>query len=95
MVMKVVSCKSSFCFGTQGEAYANGCLCASVHDDVQLCQWLRSRDGKIKLGDFNRAEVMDFDPEKQQYCKYNNGECYGNVSFAVSSMFVSYLATQT
>lgn len=41
-----------------------GCLDSSVHDDVQLCQWLRTRDGKLKLGDFNRAEVMDFDREK-------------------------------
>ena len=31
-----------------------------VHDDVQLCQWLRTRDGVIKLGDFNRAEFSEF-----------------------------------
>jgi len=52
--------------------------CRSVHDDVQLCQWLQTRDWKIKLGDFNRAEIPLFDPVKQEYCKYNNGHGYGN-----------------
>ena len=30
------------------------------------------------MGDFNRAEFPKFDPEKQEYCKYNNGRGYGN-----------------
>jgi hypothetical protein len=47
---------------------------------VQLCQWLRLPDGKLKLGDFNRAEVMEYNSEEQKYCKYNNGKGYGNVS---------------
>jgi hypothetical protein len=51
----------------------------SVHDDVQLCQWLRGKDHKLKLGDFNRAEIMDYDPVKKEYCRYNNGRAYGNV----------------
>jgi hypothetical protein len=51
-----------------------------VHDDVQLCQWLRTRDGTLKLGDFNRAEVMDYNIEKKEYCRYDNGHAYGNVS---------------
>jgi hypothetical protein len=51
-----------------------------VHDDVQLCQWLRTRDGTIKLGDFNRAEVMNYNMEKKEYCRYSNGQAYGNVS---------------
>ena len=37
----------------------------SVHDDVQLCQWLRTEDGRLKLGDFNRAEVMAYNAEKK------------------------------
>ncbi len=49
-----------------------------VHDDVQLCQWLRTRDGRLKLGDFNRAEIMQYNTEKNKYCKYWNGDCYGN-----------------
>jgi hypothetical protein len=52
----------------------------SVHDDVQLCQWLATKDGNLILGDFNRAEVMDYNPRKGTYCKYNNGGGWGNVS---------------
>jgi hypothetical protein len=61
----------------------NNCLSIlnpSVHGDVQLQQWLGTQEGKLKLGDFNRAEVMDYDPVRGKYCKYNNGDCYGNVS---------------
>jgi serine/threonine protein kinase len=43
-----------------------------------LCQWLQTKDGRLKLGDFNRAEFPLFDPEKQEYCKYDNGHAYGN-----------------
>jgi len=32
-----------------------------VHDDVQPCQWLRTPDGHLKLGDFNRATIMQWD----------------------------------
>ena len=32
-----------------------------VHDDVQLCQWLRLPDGTMKLGDFNRATIMEYE----------------------------------
>lgn len=49
-----------------------------VHDDVQLCQWLRNADGDLKLGDFNRAEIMDYDEDKREYCVYNNGRGWGN-----------------
>jgi hypothetical protein len=51
-----------------------------IHDDVQLCQWLRRRDNKLLLGDFNRAEIVDWNDEKGEYCKHNNGFAYGNVS---------------
>jgi hypothetical protein len=53
-----------------------------VHDDVQLCQWLRSYDNKLLLGDFNRAEVMEWNEKNNSYCKYKNGYVYGNVSNA-------------
>ena len=49
---------------------------------ISVCQWLRTEDDKIKLGDFNRAEIMMYNVEKGKYCKYVNGECYGNVSRA-------------
>lgn len=51
-----------------------------IHDDVQLCQWLRTRDGRLKLGDFNRAEIYNYNETKGEYCVYNNGKGYGNVS---------------
>lgn len=59
-------------------------LIHSVHDDVQLCQWLRTKQGTLKLGDFNRAEIMDYNIEKNEYCRYNNGKAYGNVSPGVN-----------
>ena len=49
-----------------------------VHDDIQLSQFLIGPDGKLKLNDFNRAEVMLFNEEKGEYCKYKNGGVYGN-----------------
>ena len=51
-----------------------------VHDDVQLCQWLRGYDNKLLLGDFNRAEVMEWNEKENRYCRYKNGYVYGNVS---------------
>lgn len=54
-----------------------------VHDDVQPCQWMRAKDGTLKLGDFNRAQVMDWNEENQQYCKFFiSGN--GNVSSLIS-----------
>ena len=50
----------------------------SVHDDIQLCQWLQTKEGRLKLGDFNRAEFPKFNSVEQSYCKYNNGHGYGN-----------------
>lgn len=49
-----------------------------VHDDIQLCQWLRNDQGKLKLGDFNRARILGWNDAKQDYCKYENGRSYGN-----------------
>ena len=51
-----------------------------MHDDIQPCQWLKTKDGVLKLGDFNRAEIMDWNDQKKEYCSYNNGAGYGNVS---------------
>ena len=49
-----------------------------VHGDVQLCQWLKKRDGTIKLGDFNRAEILFWDEDNERYCKHTNWGGYGN-----------------
>lgn len=51
-----------------------------VHDDVQLCQWLENADQELKLGDFNRAEMMEWNDTGSSYCKYENGFVNGNVS---------------
>eukprot|EP00543_Licmophora_paradoxa_P000828 CAMPEP_0202458468 /NCGR_PEP_ID=MMETSP1360-20130828/25669_1 /ASSEMBLY_ACC=CAM_ASM_000848 /TAXON_ID=515479 /ORGANISM="Licmophora paradoxa, Strain CCMP2313" /LENGTH=503 /DNA_ID=CAMNT_0049079031 /DNA_START=636 /DNA_END=2147 /DNA_ORIENTATION=- len=49
-----------------------------VHDDIQVSQFLFTPDGFIKLNDFNRAEIMLYDEEKQEYCRYRNGKGNGN-----------------
>ena len=62
-----------------------------VHDDVQLCQFLRSKDGVLKLNDFNRAEVMLWHDQDQDYCKYQNGRVFGNVSQLSFFFLILYL----
>jgi hypothetical protein len=88
MDSKTVSCKCCSLEATREEPRRNtetdlqwnaSFSCFSVHDDVQLCQWLQKREGRLKLGDFNRAEIMDFDEEEMEYCPYYNGGAFGNV----------------
>jgi serine/threonine protein kinase len=55
--------------------FKNGVI---VHGDIQLCQYLFNRDGQLKLNDFNRAELMLWDTEKQEYCRFKSGLVYGN-----------------
>jgi hypothetical protein len=52
-----------------------------VHDDIQLSQFLWTDDTKtaVKLNDFNRAEVMFWDENHQEYCRYRNGRGPGDV----------------
>jgi serine/threonine protein kinase len=59
--------------------YADGVI---VHDDIQLSQFLWTDASKIamKLNDFNRAEIMFWDDENEEYCKYHNGKGAGDVS---------------
>ena len=46
-----------------------------VHDDIQLRQWLRSSiDGRLILGDFNRARIMRWNDVDQKYCKFRTGD---------------------
>ena len=53
-----------------------------IHDDIQICQWLRRRsDGKIVLGDFNRATIPKWNEGRQEYCKFTNGYGFGEVRF--------------
>jgi len=44
-----------------------------VNVDIQLGQFFRGKDGKIKLVDFNRAEPLLYDTKKEEYCKWRNG----------------------
>ena len=44
-----------------------------VHDDLTLEQYLVAEDGTVKLNDLNRGEVMLFNEEDQEYCRYRNG----------------------
>lgn len=63
------------------------CHSYSVHDDVQLCQWLKTADGRLKLGDFNRAWPMEYNEKKEKYCKYENGGVAGNVSASCDAIY--------
>jgi hypothetical protein len=47
-----------------------------VHDNVHMCQWLRTPSGHLKLGDFNRGIVMSWAFFTGEYCKFNNGAAF-------------------
>jgi len=49
-----------------------------VHDDIQLAQFLYTKQFDMKLNDFNRAEVFLYDIEQGKYCRYKNGKGGGN-----------------
>jgi len=51
-----------------------------VHDDIKLDQFLMPENGTLKLGDFNRAILMQWDEEKGRYCKFRMGKSFGTVS---------------
>jgi serine/threonine protein kinase len=42
-----------------------------VHGDIYVDQWMRTRNGKIKLNDFNLGQILDWNPSKQHYCKFD------------------------
>jgi len=39
------------------------------HGDTHPEQWLRAKDGSLKLNDFNNGVIMDYSPEYNTYCK--------------------------
>jgi serine/threonine protein kinase len=49
-----------------------------VHNDIQPSQFLYDVQGHLKLNDFNRAEIMLWDDQAKEYCKYRNGRGNGN-----------------
>ncbi len=66
-----------------------------VHNDVQPAQFLigNSDEHILKLSDFNRAEIMLWDEEHQEYCRYRNGFGQGNVrvNFMVIESIINQL----
>jgi hypothetical protein len=50
-----------------------------VHVDLQPSQWMINSDGRAKLGDFNRAVVLDWHRGKDRYCEFYSGQVYGTV----------------
>ena len=40
-----------------------------LHGDTHPEQWLRAKDGSLKLNDFNNAEILDYNQEEDIYCK--------------------------
>jgi serine/threonine protein kinase len=44
-----------------------------VNDDIDFGQWLKADDGSVILNDFNNAIYMEWNYEKQEYCKYFRG----------------------
>lgn len=60
-----------------------------VHGDVQLSQWLRTRDGRVKLGDFNSARSLEWNEQEQRYCDYSTGTVFGNVSIGRTGRMVA------
>ncbi len=60
-----------------------------VHDDIQLRQWLRSSDdGRLILGDFNRARIMRWNGIDEKYCKFRTGTVFGDVSYLLSFLLL-------
>lgn len=71
-----------------------------VHDDVHLEQFLLTKDHlHVKIQDFNRAEIMLWNNDDNEYCRYRNGPGHGLVSgirirwtdFFLVQFFVSFL----
>jgi hypothetical protein len=42
-----------------------------VNDDIQVQQWLLDRNGNVKLNDMNNGKVLQWNPEKQEYCTFS------------------------
>ena len=49
-----------------------------AHVDLKLDQFMRGRDGILKIIDFNRAEVMMWDEGKKKYCGTSEGPRMGH-----------------
>lgn len=48
-----------------------------IHGDIHPFQWLRMADGSVKLNDLNRAVLLDWNSQHEDYCKAKL--CYSQV----------------
>eukprot|EP00522_Entomoneis_paludosa_P015623 CAMPEP_0172449426 /NCGR_PEP_ID=MMETSP1065-20121228/8141_1 /TAXON_ID=265537 /ORGANISM="Amphiprora paludosa, Strain CCMP125" /LENGTH=433 /DNA_ID=CAMNT_0013201101 /DNA_START=371 /DNA_END=1672 /DNA_ORIENTATION=- len=51
----------------------NNPLGVIIHGDIHMSQWLFSPEGRLKLNDFNKADIMMYSDTKQDYCKVRQG----------------------
>ncbi len=55
-----------------------------VHGDIQPCQWLKrsaiseNDRATLVLGDFTRANIIKWNENTREYCKYYNGEAFSD-----------------
>jgi Protein kinase domain len=42
-----------------------------VNDDIQVQQWLLGRDGNVRLNDMNNGKVLQWNPDKGEYCTFS------------------------
>jgi len=66
-----------------------------VHNDVQLSQWLRTRNDTLVLGDFNSARILEWNTDESAYCKFSTGSVFGNVSAVVTLILDCTLLTMS
>ena len=63
-----------------------------AHVDVQLGQFFRGRDGRIKFVDYNRAEPLLYDEKEGRYCRWRaGGPGDGTVSIIMMMHYVKAL----
>ena len=65
-----------------------------VHNDVQLAQFLRDKNGKVKLTDFNMATILQYNSDRpEEPCKYIFEKTPGMVSMITDSSLAGFLLT--
>jgi len=50
-----------------------------VHNDILYPQFLTDNKLNVYLTDFNRADIMFWNEEKKEHCKFFSGSAHGNV----------------
>jgi len=47
-----------------------------VNHDLSLAQWLWNDDGIMKLNDFNKARMPQWNPSRQEYCTFKSAQSH-------------------